>query len=112
MLLLWDRFAERYQDKGQKLMATYMRMNDPVLNGTVIELELPNESTKEDFLLNKNELLGYLRGKLNNHDISIEIVVNEVKSKKYVFTSEEKFEYLNKLNPSLDVLRKIFDLDF
>jgi hypothetical protein len=35
-----------------------MQMNDPVLKGTLITLELPNESTKEEFLSGINEILG------------------------------------------------------
>jgi hypothetical protein len=55
--------------------------------------------------------LGYLRGKLHNHDITIEVVVNETVENKYAFTPQEKFERLQQINPHLDVLRKTFDLD-
>lgn len=88
-----------------------MQMNDPVLDGVTIKLELPNESTKEDFLSGANELLGYLRGKLHNHDITIEVVVKEVSENRYAFTPIEKFEKLKNLNPNLELLRKLFDLD-
>ncbi len=88
-----------------------MQMNDPILKGTIIELELPNESTKEEFLMGSNELLGYLRGKLHNHDITIEVVVNETTEKKYAFTPQEKFDKLKEINPNIELLRKLFDLD-
>ncbi|MDK2773282.1 MAG: DNA polymerase III subunit gamma/tau, partial [Flavobacterium sp.] len=111
MLLLWTKFAQKLSDQGKKLMATYMQMNDPKLKGTVIELELPNESTKEEFLSGANELLGYLRGKLHNHDITIEVVVNEVSENRYAFTPQEKYDKLKSINPNLDLLKKMFDLD-
>lgn len=111
MLLQWNKFAQRITDQGKKLMATYMQMNDPVLEGTTIKLELPNESTKEEFLHGSNELLGYLRGKLHNHDIVIEVVVNETTSNKHAFTPIEKFEKLKELNPNIELLKKMFDLD-
>ena len=111
MLLQWNKFAQKMTDSGKRLMATYMQMNDPTLNGTTITLELPNQSTKEEFLSGCHELMGYLRGKLHNHDITIEVVVNEATENKYAFTPQEKFERLKQINPALDLLRKTFDLD-
>ena len=111
MLLVWNKFTQKLNNQGKKLMATYMQMNDPKLKGTVIELELPNESTKEEFLTGANELLGYLRGKLHNHDITIEVEVNEVTENRYAFTPEEKYNKLKEINPNLDLLKKLFDLD-
>ncbi|QEE50778.1 hypothetical protein FUA48_14685 [Flavobacterium alkalisoli] len=113
MRLLWNKFAQRLSDSGQKIMATYMQINDPVLqdDGFTIKLELPNEGSKVDFDNNKIDLLGYLRGKLHNHDIVVETHVNEVVEKKYAFTPEERYEKLKAINPALEVLRKTFDLD-
>ena len=111
MLLQWNKFAQKMTDSGKRLLATYMQMNDPTLNGTTITLELPNQSTKEEFLSGYHELMGYLRGKLHNHDITIEVVVNETVENKYAFTPQEKFERLKQINPALDLLRKTFDLD-
>lgn len=92
-------------------MATYMLINDPTLEGFTIKLELPNEGSKVDFDNNKNELLGYLRGKLHNHDIVIDVHVNEVTQSKHAFTPLEKYEKLKALNPAMELLRKTFDLD-
>lgn len=111
MLLLWNKFALKLDNQGKKLMATYMQMNDPKLTGTVIQLELPNESTKEEFLTDAHDLLGYLRGKLHNHSITIEVHVKEVSATKYAFTPQEKYEKLKKLNPNIELLKKLFDLD-
>ncbi|HSD14763.1 MAG TPA: DNA polymerase III subunit gamma/tau [Flavobacterium sp.] len=111
MLLQWTNFAQKLSDKGQKIMATYMLINDPTLDGFTIKLELPNEGSKVDFDANKNELLGYLRGKLHNHDIVIDVHVNEVTETKYAFTPLEKFEKLKSINPAMELLRRTFDLD-
>jgi hypothetical protein len=111
MLLQWNNFAQKLSDKGQKIMATYMLINDPTLEGTTIKLELPNAGSKVDFDNSKNELLGYLRGKLHNHDIVIDVHVNEVTETKYAFTPIEKYERLKTINPAMELLRKTFDLD-
>ncbi|MNY45746.1 hypothetical protein D3C86_1808710 [compost metagenome] len=72
---------------------------------------MPNEGSKVDFDASKHELLGYLRGKLHNHDIVIDVHVNEIISSKHAFTPLEKFEKLKSINPAVEILRKTFDLD-
>ncbi len=113
MLLMWNKFAQRLSDSGQKIMATYMQINDPVLasDGVTIQLELSNEGSKVDFDNNKLGLLCYMRGKLHNHDIVIEAQLNEAVAKKHAFTPQEKFERLKAINPAIELLRKTFDLD-
>ena len=111
MLLHWNKYAQKLGDKGFKIMESLLLINDPVLNGTKITIELPNEGSKIDFETEKNGLLGYLKGHLHNHDISIDVVVNEGVENKFAFTSQDKFNRLNEINPTLEVLRKTFDLD-
>jgi hypothetical protein len=111
MLLQWNKYAQRLGDKGHKIMEALLLINDPKLNGTTIVHELPNEGSKIDFEGEKHELLGYLRGKLHNHDIAIVIIVNEKIDARKAFTAQDKFNRLNEINPSLELLRKTFDLD-
>lgn len=111
MLLHWNKYAQKLGDKGFKIMESLLLINDPVLNGKKITLELPNEGSKIDFETEMHGLLGYLKGHLHNHDISIEVTVNESVENKFAFTSQDKFNRLNEINPSLEILRKTFDLD-
>lgn len=111
MLLHWNKYAQRLGDKGYKIMESLLLINDPVLNGTTITLELPNQGSKIDFETEINGLLGYLRGHLHNHNITIEVIVNEKVSTKQAFTVQEKYNRLCEKNPNLDLLRKTFDLD-
>jgi hypothetical protein len=111
MLLQWNKFAMKLEEKGQMIMHSLMLINDPKLDGSKITHELPNEGTRLEFERTKNEVLGYLRGMLHNHDIEIELVVNEKMENKRAFTPQDKFNRLNELNPNLELLRKTFDLD-
>lgn len=111
MLEQWLKYAQRLGDKGYKIVESLLLINDPKLEGTTIIHELPNESSKIDFEGEKHDLLGYLRGKLHNHNITIEIKLNENIELKKAFTTEEKYERLKEINPALDLLRKTFDLD-
>lgn len=112
MLLQWTKFAKKLEDRGMMILNSLMTMNDPVLQGTTIIHELPNEGTKIEFESTKNELLGYLRGMLHNHDITIEIIVNEKAASKRAFTPEDKYNRLKEINPNIELLRKTFDLDY
>lgn len=111
MLLYWNKYAQRLGDKGHKIMESLLMISDPKLEGTTIIHELPNGGSKIDFETELNGLLGYLRGHLHNHDITIKIVVNESIEKKFAFTALDKFNRLNEINPNLELLKKTFDLD-
>ncbi len=111
MLFQWNKFAQKLEDKGQMILHSLLLINDPKLEGTTIVHELPNEGTKIEFERVQNELLGYLRGMLHNHDISLQLHVNESIENKRAFTPQDKYNRLNQINPSLEVLRKTFDLD-
>jgi hypothetical protein len=111
MLNFWFKYAQRLADKGLMIMSSLLRISDPKLDGFKIIYELPNEGSKIDFEKEKGELLGYLRGHLHNHDISIEVIVNEGIKSKTAFTAIDKYNRLNEINPNLEVLKKTFDLD-
>lgn len=111
MLLYWNKYAQRLGDKGYKIMESLLLINDPVLNGTTITLELPNQGSKIDFESEKMGLLGYLKGHLHNHNITIEVIVNESVTTKMAFTPQEKYNRLTEINQNLDILRKTFELD-
>lgn len=112
MLVQWIKYANRLGDKGMKIMESLLLINDPKLDGTIIIHELPNESSKHDFESEKRELLGYLRGKLHNHDIDLRLIVNENIDTRKAFTPQDRYNRLNELNPNLEKMRKLFDLDF
>ena len=111
MLLQWSKYAQRLGDKGHKIMESLLLIGDPKLEGTTITHELPNEGSKIEFESERHELLGYLRGKLHNHDIMIDVVVNEKVENKFAFTPQDKYNRLNEINPNLELLKKTFDLD-
>jgi DNA polymerase-3 subunit gamma/tau len=113
MLEQWLKYAQRMEDKGYRIIASLLTINDPTLDGnaTTIIHELPNESSKIDFEKEKPELLGYLRGKLHNHDIQINVKVNETLVEKKRYTAQEKYNRLAELNPNLEVMRNLFGLE-
>ena len=111
MLLQWTNYAKRLGDKGFRIMESLLLINDPVLNGTTISIELPNEGSKLDFEKEMNGLLGHLRGHLHNHNINIEVIVNENVSIKKALNDQDRYNRLHEINPNIDLLRTTFGLD-
>ncbi|WP_223256085.1 DNA polymerase III subunit gamma/tau [Flavobacterium laiguense] len=111
MFLQWTKYAQRLGEKGYKIMESLLLINDPVLNGTTISFELPNEGSKLDFESEMIGLLGHLRGHLHNHDITIEVNVNETIELKRNFTDQDRYNRLLQLNPNIELLRSTFGLD-
>ena len=58
-----------------------------------------------------NGLLGYLKGHLHNHDITIEVIVNESIENKRSFNDQDRYNRLYEINPNIELLRTTFGLD-
>ncbi len=112
MLKHWNDFVDVIDKKGQKILASNLASDTPKLrNNTTIWIELPNDTMKKEIEREQYDLMEYLKKKLNNYFIEIQITVNEATAKKFAFTPEEKYEKLREKNPAIDILRKEFDLD-
>lgn len=108
----WAEFVNRIDEKGQKILASNLNTDLPKLKeGFIIHIELPNGTMKKEIEREQYELMEFLRSRLNNHFIQLEIAVNEESAKKFAFTPEEKYQKLREKNPVIDLLRQEFDLD-
>ena len=112
MQIHWSDFVNIIDAKGQKIMASNLSADIPKLKDTsTLTIEMPNATMKTEIEREQYELIEYLKQKLNNYDIKLDIRVNETTAKKYAFTPEEKYEKLREKNPAIDLLRREFDLD-
>ena len=108
----WFKYADKLGNKGHRIMESMLRISSPKSINSLISYELPNEGSKLDFEKEKNELTQFLRIHLHNHDLEIEVIVNEEIKSKIAFTPIDKFNRLVEINPNLELLKKMFDLDF
>ncbi len=111
LIVYWKAFTTKMQKDGKHNLASILAIDTPKVEGTVVHLEFPNETNKVELERQQYDLMGYLRQSLNNFDISLSITVNEEVSKKYAYTTREKFEKLKEKNAAIEALRKTFDLD-
>jgi DNA polymerase-3 subunit gamma/tau len=110
MQAAWQEYVERITVAGEKILASNMEADTPTLEGTTIHLEFPNETMKVEVERAQGPLLEFLKRKLSNYDIVLEIKVNEEVQRKYAYTPQEKYDKLREQNPELDILRQTFDL--
>jgi len=108
----WADFVQKLDEAGRKILASNLNADIPKLrNETTLWIEMPNGTMKKEIEREQYDLMEYLKLKLNNHFINLQITVNEATAKKFAFTPEEKYQKLREKNPTIDLLRKEFDLD-
>ena len=83
----------------------------PIAKENLLQLELPSELMKVDLEKAKNKILPFLREQLQNYKIDFEISVNEEVVKKFAYTPQEKFAYLQDKNELIAELKSKFNLD-
>ncbi len=111
MLVAWKEYTANVESDGKFNLLSHLSMGVPKLEGAIIHLEFPNQTIKTEVERAKFDLLTFLREKLQNYDIDLDITVNETIEKRYAYTTREKFEKLKEMNPMIEKLRKEFDLD-
>ena len=112
MQAAWEEYVIGLEKKGKYNLASILRIDTPKLSSeSVINMVFPNSTNKVEVERQQYDLLAYIRKKLNNFSVTLDITVNEELEKQYAYTPIEKYEKLKEKNPNIDLLRKTFDLD-
>jgi DNA polymerase-3 subunit gamma/tau len=106
----WNTYAEKLT-KEVHLKNTMMTCK-PVLRGTTdFEVAIHNPIQKEELINHSLQLLKVLRVQLDNSRIQMHIRIDETNEKQLAYTSQEKYELLNEINPMLSKLKDLFELE-
>lgn len=109
---VWSKYQKKMEKKGERNIASILAANTPtLLQKNVIQFEAPNNLMQDQLQQKKPKILAFLREKLNNYAIEIELVVNEISEKKFVYTNIEKYQKLKEKNPLIEELKNRFQLD-
>ncbi len=109
---LWNSYTKEKNNLGQNNIAALLEMSQPLLQAdNKIVLTTSSSLSKVELTKELTPLLAYLNKSLNNYKINFEIKVESLKSEKHFYGVKEKYEYLKKINPEIEVLKKEFDLD-
>tara|TARA_A100001011_G_C14317073_1_gene848458 strand:- start:4430 stop:5134 length:705 start_codon:yes stop_codon:yes gene_type:complete len=109
---LWKTYTQEKNNLGENNIAALLEMSQPkLLENHKILLKTSSELSKVELAKELTPITAYLNKSLNNFKITFEINVETRKSEEYVYGIREKYKYLKKINPVIEVLKKEFDLD-
>jgi DNA polymerase-3 subunit gamma/tau len=112
LLKYWEEYVKKIENEGKHNLAAILKIDNPkVTKDNMISLEFPNSTNKIEVERQKTDLLQFIRLSLQNYSIDLDISVNESIEKTFVYTNEEKFQKLKEKNPSIELLKKTFNLD-
>lgn len=113
LYLAWNDFAATLQSDGRFTLHTALTKRKPELNSNYsVHFSLDNGAVEKDVNEIKQELLTYIRKRLNNGKITLVTTIDRDLSKgKTPYTPKEKFEHMAVKNPALLQLKKQMDLE-
>ena len=113
LLKFWNEYSEYIKVEGKQNISSIMKMNQPdLISQSTISFDVANEMNKVEMTREMKYLIPFISEKLNHFGIKVEIVIKKKNQEDSIYSPQEKYQYLLKINPSLDKLREKFDLDF
>lgn len=109
---IWKTYLSELKKKGD--FAIFNALNHvkvEVKENFEIVFFVTSNATQEEFNKQRPVIGARLKKELNNHSIQLTTEIVEIESGKILYNPVEKYEYLVKKNPNLEILRKNLDLD-
>jgi len=106
---VWDNYTNIQEEKGRYNIASILRLSSPKFKNNTIIYSVPNNTTSLEIDSEKQNLLLFLRNKLES-DIGLLIEIDKKMDENKAYTNKDKFEVLKKKNPLIDELRNTFKL--
>lgn len=111
---IWQELAESYRKKEEISFSATLKLNDPtVVSESKIEYHIANSVQEQDFKERYQDCLNFLRKKLNNYELTIDVKKAEGKDlqKAGAYTDKEKVKLMMEKNESLKNLIEKFGLE-
>lgn len=113
---VWSGLAQRIKksnEEGNTIIYSAMIGHPATLKKDFkIHLLVDNKSQAEELNIKKTDIHNYLRKKLRNGAIELEVEIIKNPKLRKAYTAEEKFNELAEENPALLDLRRALDLEF
>ena len=108
---VWQDYIDGLIKGGEKILASILMADKPVLKDQMILVTYPNQLMKKELLRVRPKVLKHIRSALNNYSVDFEIEVKEENQKRFAYTPQEKYELLKEKNSEISFLRKTFNLE-
>jgi len=102
----WKEFAMNNTSDRPNFFSTLMASKPSTGNAFIISFEVKNIIQQQEIEDNKGELLRFLREKLNNRFLRLNVVVNAEVSTARPYSPEEIHKYMQEKNPAVIVLKE------
>ncbi len=106
----WKAFAETLQEEHH-LKNSMLNCLPELLSNKLFEVVVNNPMQEQRLLNHSYEILSYLKDKLRNTQIEMQVRISEDNEKKLAFTPAEKFNLMMEENSSLRKLKDEFGLE-
>ncbi len=107
----WMEFAEQLKDEQPRLYSTLTIQVPDLSPDKKIILKLNNPLQEKAIRSIQTELLQFLRARSGHRDLDMQTDMADDLTGKKLYTQEEKYQHLQKMNPDLDLFRQSLNLD-
>lgn len=107
----WDEYTKKMEVEGRINHQIILKDRELAMDGDTIKIKLDNTVQEEQIVSLKEELMTFLRQKLNNYKLMIESEVVELVGTKMLYTAQEKYNHLSEIHPMMDKLKDAFGLE-
>lgn len=108
--ICWKQFASTLP-KEESAMAGRLMIIRPSLNGLVINVVIDNRMVATDINAMRPRIEEYLRKRLQNKGLSLNIVLEETQTTHRIYSRVEQYQMLEQRNPVVRKLKEVLDLD-
>jgi DNA polymerase-3 subunit gamma/tau len=114
--LKWDELVSHFGTVDSWLANILDSTNPKLKPNFIIQIPLRSKLQKNSIEKKHDTIMGILKPLLQNSQIQFEFEINEAETKEIkeehtVFTSKQKYDYLKKKNPDIELLKKELGLD-
>jgi len=108
----WKLYIQNHVDTNNRSLYTTLNQRNPELKAHFkLIFPIENNIQLNQIDLIKVDLVNYLRKHLNNYALTFETPVRKLKSKKHIYSDEDRYKSMAEKYPILEKLREGLDLD-
>ena len=109
-VIFQSKFAETIPELGR--MKSFIQSTQPILvTDSEFEVFVSNTLQEKDLIKLKPQILDYIRQKVQNDLVTMNIKLAEETETQRANTPEERFRILSEKNPALDILKNGLQLE-
>ncbi|MEI7595228.1 MAG: DNA polymerase III subunit gamma/tau [Bacteroidota bacterium] len=109
--VVWNEFAKSIQKDNPSFASTLTISNPELLDNFIININIVNKAQEIEFEEKRNDLVNFLREKLNNYQIMVQLVLNVSTVEAKPYSPKDKFIHLLNKNPLLNDMKNAFGLE-